>query len=527
MHGSWPADNDDFIAAQKDGDALVAAASGSSINPIAAIRNYQDRRLLAFYDRLTTASAVTDAITHLAEIEDGHTSQRPGWFEFDRVVNSMVNNPSAPTDSDMEQLKAISSVPAATELYAALARAKTAAAAEQPLATSGPGLLHWSARPFKIGGVVGCMYSTENCPALEFIRVEPPAGKGLPFYLSTTDVSVGLVAAILNDAAQSSASASDALRALCPASQSTNPGARTWRFAIGRGIELDPDVYTQYFRQAPTLDLPMQQITPQAALYIARDLGCRLPTTPEWLSAFEMACNPSDPDAPIKGFATGAWKLRDADFASLLDKAAASQKYPDDGIFLGPNPAMIPTGSAATIWAPAAIRKMGGWTVADLRTDRQSQRLMAKLDEQSSDFRGDLIDAPQVGFRPVGTTHHVFHDLVGNVAQFVLDAAPSDQEALPSGTKITERQISGFFAAADRIKQLGVIGGSFLSPPELDPMTRLALPAGATNPAYADVGFRLAFTDPRAYADVATVIRQTGYLYPSTAAKTADASGKP
>jgi hypothetical protein len=41
------------------------------------------------------------------------------------------------------------------------------------------------------------------------------------------------------------------------------------------------------------------------------------------------------------------------------------------------------------------------------------------------------------------------------------------------------------------------------------------------------VGFRLAFTDPRAYADVASVIKQTGYLYPPTAAKTVDASAKP
>jgi formylglycine-generating enzyme required for sulfatase activity len=525
LAGHWPVDNDDFISTQKDGDALVAASAGSSVNPITAIRAYQDRRLAAFYDRLTTQAAVTDAITHLAEIEDGHTNQRPGWFEFDRIVYSMVNNPAAPTDTDMEQLKAINTVPAAVELYSALMKAKNAAAAEQPLATTGPGLLHWSARPFNVGGVVGCMYSADNCPTLEFIRVEPPLGKGLPFYLSTTDVSVGLVAAILADASQSPASATDALRALCPPSTAANPGARSWRFAIGKGIELDPDDYTQYFRQAPSLDLPMQQVTPQAALYIARDLGCRLPTTAEWMSAFDMASNPADPDAPIKGFATGGWKLRDADFASLVDKAATNQKYPDDGIFLGPDPANIPTAGNAEIWSPATIHKMGGWTVADLRTDRQAQRLMAKMDEQSSDFRGDLIDAPQVGFRPVGSTHHVFHDLVGNVAQFVLDSAASDQENLPAGTKVSERPISSFFSAPDRIKQVGVIGGSFLSPPALDPMARTALPAGVTSPAYADVGFRLAFTDPRAYADVASVIKQTGYLYP-TAAKAVEAASK-
>ncbi len=524
MHGHWPAGRADFVAGQKDGDALIAAATGTNINSKTAVTEYQDRRLQAFYATLTNEPAVTDAVTHLDEIEDGRAGRRPDWLKFDRVLYSLTINSTSPSEADLKELKSLGSLPAAASLYAAVDKARRAAATEQPLMGIGPGLLNWVARPFDFSGIQGCVYSNDSCPPIEFIHVEPGPGKGLPFYLSTTEVPVGLIQAVLADTTQSSAAATESLKALCPESEPSNSGARVWKFATGTGIELNPASYLQYFRQSPTPDLPMQQITPQAAMYLARDLGCRLPTSAEWQSALAAASNPTTTNDPMKGFATVGWKLRDADFMTLVGRASVNQRFPDDGIFLGTDPSQIPTAASATTWPPAAVHKLGGWTVADLRSDPQAQRQMARLDESSSDFRADLVDAPQMGFRPVGTTHHVFHDLIGNVGEIVIDVPTSDMELLSWGRKISEKETTEWFSRADRLKQAGVIGGSFLSPPELDPMKRLPFPDGATHPAYADVGFRLAFTDPKVFADASSVIRHTGYLYPPAPAKPVDTS---
>jgi hypothetical protein len=327
---------------------------------------------------------------------------------------------------------------------------------------------------------------------------------------------------VLADATQSAATATESLHTLNPSAQTPAPGAHLWKFAAGKGIELDPATYLQYFRQAPTADLPIQQITPQTALFLARDLGCRLPSSAEWHAAFAMASNPPAGNDQMKGFATVGWKLRDADFSALVEKASISLHYPDDGIFLGADSSQVPTAAAASVWLPTTIRKMGGWTVADLRNDRDGQRQMARLDESSSDFRSDLVEPAQMGFRPVGSTHHVFHDLVGNMAEYVLDTPAGDVESLPAGTTVAAKNITDWFAGSDHLQQVGVIGGSFLSAPELDPMTRLPLPMNASFPEYSDVGFRLAFTDPKAYADVSLVIKGAVYLYAPPAQKGVD-----
>jgi hypothetical protein len=520
MHGRWPTSIAEFVTGQKDGDALIAAAAGTGLNTRAAISDYQDRRLQAFYSTLTSEPAVSDAIPHLSDIEGDRRDQRPAWLEYDRLVYSMKQTPLNPADSDLHQLKLLTAVPAAVDLSQALIKARNAATAEDPLKGVGPGILDWATRPYNSTGLQGCLYTYEDCPPIEFIRVDPGPGKGMPFYLSTTDVSVGLVSSVLAAPNLSSPAATDALHTLNP--PSSTPGVHLWKFSAGKGIELDPTAYLEYFRQAPTADLPMQQITPQSALYIARDLGCRLPSSAEWHAALAMASNPPPGNDEMKGFATAGWKLRDADFTALVEKASISQHYPDEGIFLDGNPSRISTAAAATAWLPSTIRKLGGWTVADLRNDRDGQREMARLDENSSDFRTDLVEPAQMGFRPVGTTHHVFHDLVGNVAEYVLDTPLGDVESLPAGLNISAKNISDWFASANHFQQMGVIGGSFLSPPEIDPMKRLPLPSTANYPEYSDVGFRLAFTDPRAYADVSLVIKGAGYLYAPAAQKPVD-----
>jgi formylglycine-generating enzyme required for sulfatase activity len=197
---------------------------------------------------------------------------------------------------------------------------------------------------------------------------------------------------------------------------------------------------------------PVQYVTPEAAMYFASLVGCRLPTPDEWQAAF---------DAGEKAVPAAQWNLRDEtwrvqkEHVAMLGDAGPGGRgpqWPDDGIYLPPRPAGEPpvaTGAAA--------------------------RSLAQRD-------GTLY------FRPTDAAGgSTFRQLVGNVAEIVCDAPePFEQlkERTPQRVKaFTEDAGTGLF----------VIGGSALSPPELPADRPQPLKPGA---AYADVGFRLAFTAP-------------------------------
>jgi hypothetical protein len=281
---------------------------------------------------------------------------------------------------------------------------------------------------------------------------------------------------------------------------------RVWKFDDTTGsVNLDDSDYRKCFIVSPGEQLPLQFVTPQAAFYLSRRLGCRLPTSQEWLAALAQA--KSSTDVNMKGFATLGYRLRDRQFAKLLTNPNRDPHYfPDDNIFIGDTGReIIPRGVNASIWQVVDLEQLSG---------RSSDAPGAALWPLST-----LATSSGYGFRTVGDTDNyagVFHDLIGNVAEYTMDSpvvlaekvlvAPSQ----PTGE--TVKRVNDWFSA-DHLKTVSVIGGSALSPPNMDPDKPFPLPDATHPTVFADVGFRLAFTDPASIPNAQrAVIGQASYL---------------
>jgi hypothetical protein len=279
---------------------------------------------------------------------------------------------------------------------------------------------------------------------LTFWRVETSSGE--PAYVLDREMSVGMLAPLLidRDVIPAGERISDRWSML---QEDARTGARTWMFD-GRRLRnwvtdygevwtyRDPTdrgqpAHAQGLEEPPpSMGSPVQWIEATAAEWLAGRIGCRLPTSEEWRaarSAYEQG--------------SGSWNLRDASFdrqrehaAGLRDQGQRFFPWPDDGIF-------VPRGVAVARGADARAATPGS-----------DGRLW--FDEVDRADRGNRLK-----------------NLVGNVAEFVNDSAPRPGE--PS-----------------RGARYGVIGGSALSPPEVEIGT--AYPIDGLS-GYSDVGFRLAF----------------------------------
>jgi formylglycine-generating enzyme required for sulfatase activity len=340
---------------------------------------------------------------------------------------------------------------------------------------------------------------------LVFKRVKQPGRR--PFFLSTTEVSVGQFTAVV-----SAASAWDDLRSLVWSPQpgevgDPRRGPRSWEWVMRPAPRMYPPQWWLFPEDAndfpkelrdpaagkfnrtvlsesaggtPSDRHPVQYVTPEAAMYLASLVGCRLPTPEEWRAAF---------DAYEKAVPPAQWNLRDETWrvqkdhvAALGDGGPRGPQLPDDGIYLPPRqsgePAAVATGAAA--------------------------KSLAQRD-------GTLY------FRPTDAAGgSTFRQLVGNVGEIVCDAP----EAFGQLKERTPQAIKSF--ASDAGTGLFVIGGSALSPPELPTDRPLPLKPGA---AYADVGFRLAFTAPsRNLAErLEWALAGQGFVRPAGDSKTASA----
>jgi hypothetical protein len=302
---------------------------------------------------------------------------------------------------------------------------------------------------------------------LEFRRVEPSDG-ARPFYVGTREVTFAQFAGVLDgnnlwDEARKLAwpyriDKGDARR-----------GARVWewadvnspRLALPRKsfwmVEDNPNRHNDFpidfrgpkwkfnvnviapeFGGLPSERHPMQYVSAQAALYYAAALGCRLPTSGEWRHA--LSASGATP-------AKGDWNLRDQSwevFRAHADKfRIAFEHWPDRGSF-------------------------------------------------PSDPAGPPPNFPQKDdvllFRAVPAADQKFHDLVGNVAEYVLQ----EPDAWARGAKRTADDIRNFLT--DTPDAVAVIGGSAFSPANV-PVDK-PLRADRTDKGYSDVGLRLAFTAP-------------------------------
>jgi hypothetical protein len=222
-------------------------------------------------------------------------------------------------------------------------------------------------------------------------------------------------------------------------------------FAPGLG---DPSDKYQVTREQgpPSLEMPMQQIPGTAAIFLARLAGCRLPTSAEWLAAYEQLGAEAEQTV---------WNLRDVTWRTQQEHVRRVREEMTRQNIRG--------GISAFVWPDEGIFEPLGINVpsADRATSLETND-------------GRLFFAPVSSMPGLRLQH-----LVGNVAEFVFDD-PAAISALARG------DAEGVVRVAES-GALKVIGGSALSAPEVDVRTAQSVdPLDAEVP-FADVGVRLAF----------------------------------
>jgi formylglycine-generating enzyme required for sulfatase activity len=213
-----------------------------------------------------------------------------------------------------------------------------------------------------------------------------------------------------------------------------------------------PDLVTFYAGatppEPPTLSSPMQGLTAHAAALTARLAGCRLPTSAEWAAARAKG----DSATP---------NLRDQSWKRMFDRLRAAD----------PNAVLALTSDVFR------LTPVQGGDVVDAEPAVQS-------DDGTVWFRPvDRAEASGAG------SSTPFRDLVGNVAELVFEDPASLEQVAPTRAAI---------AAAVTGDKLRVVGGSALSPAAVNPTDVQKFPGNPVTRRYSDLGFRLAFTAPRA-----------------------------
>jgi hypothetical protein len=309
---------------------------------------------------------------------------------------------------------------------------------------------------------------------LEFRRVQETADAAS--YLCTTEMSLGLCIDIVDKLGGKW----DDMKALMNPSDPDNdarrgPRVSTWsrdgkmdlarptnpdKTGMGwhRAITTDDMIKNAYYPQGgapakgPDFDDPVDFISPGAAAYVAKLIGCRLPTSAEWTAANAK-------------FPTTDPNLRDAAWAA--QHAYLVTPGPDGKTVLQR------TNNNADLPNQSMLKPKG---------------IVIKPSEQDGDAAVPGNDG-LLYFGPVNKGGgEVFHHLVGNVCEFVLENPDAMNNSPVPPTKDT---ITALVGKGDQMK---VIGGSAISPKEVNPLVPLDFNWGASRVGFSDAGFRLAFS---------------------------------
>ncbi|HEY8749779.1 MAG TPA: SUMF1/EgtB/PvdO family nonheme iron enzyme [Tepidisphaeraceae bacterium] len=319
--------------------------------------------------------------------------------------------------------------------------------------------------------------------SIEFHRVEVPDGR--PFYLATTEVSIGDFVSVVN-ATKSWNQCLQLPWPQQPGQLDVRRGPRVWEWTgTGQSARLTPPqlwmvseednnfaplLRAERFNRMtlkpeaggmPSKSHPMQQVSAQTALWFASMCGCRLPTSREWLAAYEQFGKNVPPDQ---------LNLRDVTWET-------ERQYQATG-------------------------KPSSSLLDDIFQDTTSP---------SQDARTRPINDGTLFFRPVDSSGgSVFHHLVGNVAEFLCE----DSERFENLADAKSPQVISSFAGQSA-GSLSVIGGSALSSPSI-PVDR-PQPLPRADRGFADVGFRLAISaPPRSLAEkVKWALRGQNYVWPN------------
>ncbi len=314
---------------------------------------------------------------------------------------------------------------------------------------------------------------------VEFVFV--PLGDGS--YLGATEVSLAMANAMLGERPGAAAELRGVL-GLAAGETAFDRGMRVWRWSNrfaeqaaerltdGREVPawISPKADAAFQNRAglvwhapdlppqpmlPTVEDPLQRISPVAAIFLAGLIDCRLPTEAEWRKGLEYEPN-----------AQGQANLRDQSWSTQLS-------HWDGGV-----------ASTAT---PVAFEDV--FVPQDRRRELRPNRDVWPMN--------DGVLWVQAVSRAGGSR---ISGLIGNVAEFVT------ADEIPPARDMNSARESVRAAGQGKVK---VVGGSALSPPAIQPREAHATTENAT---YADVGFRLAFTSIPAGPPPAPVIEKVRAL---------------
>ncbi len=472
-------------------------------------------------DTLSTPETIQWALDHVKDFNVALTAQSNPRMMYNQLLYDLRKSNQQNLKED--QLKPIattfvtqaSALPAAANplIKGMLANLdKTIhqnAAAEASAAGAGPKLAGWDQDKVKDG--VNVFYypnKASHTLALEFDRVTVGDKQ---IFLSSTEIPVGVFSDVMNRSGKVAA-LNDAN---FPANkqhwlkfpergndQWGSVGPRSWRIDLTANtmllntdwlyykipqMQIDSTNYYSPYPQGaevpkPTPYAPIQAISPQTAMFFARTLGCRFPTSDEWKTAYAVfEASGTTKDAwNLRGAGTGPNWLADQNYPAHNQHGLA---FPDTGIFLEGNLEFDDsvTGPKAIPWSNAAL----------------AQFAPSRVSSTSGTYNGSTIWFRDVGHEPGLPTSlgaGYIHDLVGNVAEYVFDG-PNAQAPIKDTNVSTDSVDSTLAAAPDK---LFVIGGSSLSPPQLplDKPQPVDLGDDHTNTGFCDVGIRLAYTAP-------------------------------
>ncbi len=304
--------------------------------------------------------------------------------------------------------------------------------------------------------------------SLKFVLVEPKDASVKPFYLSTTEVPVGFFNEALEEAGRW-----PEMKEILTAEEPGRTGPCTWDW-LGDGSRItqsrewfpsffDPEVdkdkliSPELGAGRPSRMHPMQYLSPDAALYFAGLLGCRLPTAAEWTAA-RQACDS----------AGTTWNLRDETWLRQKDhiydqfesRGLRPPPYPDEGVFW---PKRI----------PRKERLIGKKAVARDLSYNDGVLWFAKVDQGGEE---------------------VFRHLVGNVAEYVYEDPSGFEGQFANPEDLSAERVREF--VAHNSSRIRAIGGSALSPWEAGVDKSEEVDLDDSRGGYSDVGFRLAFSAP-------------------------------
>jgi len=370
------------------------------------------------------------------------------------------------------------------------------------LEAAGPGTARWTVDPQSTRDLVvytlkdagGRAGTGDGRPLTLRFRLVRAAGAPKGCYLCTTEVSMGLFRAVMDQKA--AWRDPRVTRWLQEVGNPTKPlqGPRGWHMSEdfqGNPETIDfgyaaPDRWVwvpawygqqgldpERVRQSPpSAGHPMHRIPPHLALYFARLLGCRLPTSREWAAAYaSMKATP------------GGWNRSDRAWAQQKAHAADVEKRVRGETVFGDMPC----------YPDEAIFRPAGTSVPE-RNEAQP---------------AEAADDGVLWFAKVDAdADHPFHHLVGNVAEYACDRAGT--ETVAADTDAVYRLVTSGAAAVH------VVGASALSPKQIRPDVPYPCRVGDDTYCFSDVGFRLAFTAPRATLRqilIALVEEEGGYRF--------------